>query len=347
MKENAYKSLFFFFSLGLFCLTSCIDVHKRTFSFDSFEEHRLDSINVEYLFTEEDEPITPNHLVVTNGGKLLIYDKGHRIADTVWVMDLYNGRYIKDLSPFSDLNNRVVTSNFRREKDGFCLTIFNEGNIIKGTIDEQLNISILDKRSEKDLGYQGIVSGDNVIIESVRNGVRLKKYDANDSLCAVNKHFPLERFPLNNFTFYADLSMNMSGDTIVLVNRNWNSIEFYDSDLNELFVLEGPAEDNKTFNEIISKPNYFSVERNGINWNTFKCISVSEQQFMVGYIGRKENDAETNPYPGINRIFSFDWTGHPLDMYILEKDLVCFDCDFQNMIIYGIDKDSRIVKYKL
>lgn len=72
---------------------------------------------------------------------------------------------------------------------------------------------------------------------------------------------------------------------------------------------------------------------------TFSGLSVSKDYFMVGYAGSEESK--------IAALLLFSLDGVPLFKFELSEELMSFDVDWNDKMIYGIpsEGEQRIVAY--
>lgn len=150
----------------------------------------------------------------------------------------------------------------------------------------------------------------------------------------------------DNSMFQSNIAYNAKYDKAIIANRSWNIIEIYDFADSTCLNLIGPDKmDSKI--EVTTTPNVMMFDQKPL-WLYLSGVSAGSESFCVGYVGVKVTCKEDYQRK-TNSILEFDYNGKPLRRYKFDNDLMSFDIDFKNRIIYTIElqDDPVIKKYSL
>lgn len=146
----------------------------------------------------------------------------------------------------------------------------------------------------------------------------------------------------NNSMFQSAIAYNAKHDKAIISNRSWNRIEIYDFTDSTCLNLIGPDKmDSKI--DVTETPYGVMYDQKPL-WLYFKGVSAGPDTFCVGYVGVKVTDRE-DYRRNINSILEFDYNGKPINCYKFDHELIDFDVDFDNRIIYTIElQDDPVIK---
>ena len=152
------------------------------------------------------------------------------------------------------------------------------------------------------------------------------------------------KLPPDNALFQSDITVSPDSRHIAVMCFDFEYVDIYDSSLNLTHRLSGPEgyEQEATLRNDSGYSAYVVNPGKAI----FSNIVSDDNQLAVGYIGQKDGDTG---YNRISTILVFDWDGNPLKSYNLDMDLMSFDIDWENDILYGLvaDDEPYILKWQL
>jgi hypothetical protein len=123
---------------------------------------------------------------------------------------------------------------------------------------------------------------------------------------------------------------------IILAYRNWDRIELIDISGNTELILTGP---------LYTKPdihiNGYEVTLTDKNPQTYWYPCTGDESFMVPYSGKNITDE-----PFFNKILHFDYSGKLIHVFELVPKVNDIVVDWQNRIIYGINREFEPALYK-
>jgi len=159
------------------------------------------------------------------------------------------------------------------------------------------------------------------------NGSRMILY--NKELTQVReipfpKEFTHGQFAPDNDMFQSLIAYSERADRIVTACQTAPYIEIYDSDGAMVHHIQGPFLFNGT------------IRDNEQTKYTFAGLSVSEEEFMLGYDGHGYIDENSH----IDDLLLFDFDGRPLKRYELPESWSMFDVDWKDQIVYGIPSEG-------
>lgn len=232
----------------------------------------------------------------------------------------FNVYSFEDLLSFKDSTNINPVNAIVLEKNVLDFVSLNNGKIIA------LNIDVFDPTRFVVLNSDGKFS-------ETKGG-----YPHMDNL-SIDEKFSC-------FAFMASMSANKAGTRFVVANKLTDLLEIYDNNGDSISFIKGPdyfdpdITDNSK-GEIID---YRFGENSREAY--FMPVSTDNGFLVASALGRSRDDSDKNN----NIIMSFDWDGKPEVQYVLDNDVILYDVDEENSLLYVltmIDDQSRLVKYKL
>lgn len=201
------------------------------------------------------------------------------------------------------------------------------------------------------LDYPFILSENKILTMPLRltEKERIIVVDSSGNILSKFGKFPQcknkeEDYGLSNI-FESQFATNEDESEIAIFNKYTDLIEIYTVEGNLLYLKQGPdcflSEYKIVRNEEINaiwrvkgktREGYYGpVAKDGILWAL--------------YCGMPLNDEENE----VNRILTFDWEGNPLTIYEMQHNIISFDVDNKNRVIYGLtlaDSKYSIFAYK-
>ena len=154
---------------------------------------------------------------------------------------------------------------------------------------------------------------------------------------------PADTLAISNVMVQSDLSVSPNGERIVMICKSFPYIQIFGGGDGEDIVLKGPTDLDV---EIVAKEtpygSYFAQDPMVF---MYESVSAGDDSFFVGYNG-VEPKTEEDFGSGINSLLEFEWTGKPLRRIFFEKDIVAFDIDFKNKLIYTLENDPEPAIYR-
>ena len=182
---------------------------------------------------------------------------------------------------------------------------------------------------------------------------RLKFYDGQGNLTAEKGEYYKTKemtFPdkMNSHAFDARIISRDDGQRIVVANMVTDQIEIYDGQGEIIRLIKGPdhfVPDVVDFsNGDMIQFGFGKKARNAYFWPLAK-----KEEFWIMYEGvymKQDKSADIKS----STLMSFDWDGNPLDKYIIQADIMCFDVDESRGLIYAIimteDGEQKVIRAK-
>ena len=185
-----------------------------------------------------------------------------------------------------------------------------------------------------------------MIIASVSSGNRFELIDGNGRFVDSFGSFPkiVSTDCQNNAVFQSTMAVDLKQHILVSAYLSMDYIEVY-KDTTLIHRLRGPEIDKIKVNiHRLSSGTMYSLSPLK---KAFYSINIGNNIFFVGRNGtmiKKEEDYSR----GLSSIFSFDFNGIPLTRYVLDRELVSFDIDYDSETLYGVtcSDNNSIVRYK-
>lgn len=195
-----------------------------------------------------------------------------------------------------------------------------------------------------------VVNGRFLTLAPASSQTRFHLLDSQGTPCDTVGSFPalgqLADATPNNAIFQSEITVSPDGEHIAAVCQSLEFIDIYDADMTLRRRLQGPQGIDPTVKSATTDmgvylyldPMYF----------IFSGAVSNDRQFMVGYIGvcvQSESDFGEQ----IGSVLSFDWKGRPQKAYEFESDIVSFDMDWKNNVMYCLANlpEPEIVIYRL
>ena len=195
-----------------------------------------------------------------------------------------------------------------------------------------------------------VANGRFLTLAPASSQTRFHLLDSQGTPCDTLGSFPalgqLAEVTPNNAIFQSEITVSPDGGHIAAVCQSLEFIDIYDADMTLIRRLQGPQGVDPSVKAIktdmgvryYQDPMYF----------IFSGAVSNDRQFMVGYIGvcvQSESDFGEQ----IGSVLSFDWKGRPQKAYEFESDIVSFDMDWKNHVMYCIKNrpEPEIVAYRL
>ncbi len=182
------------------------------------------------------------------------------------------------------------------------------------------------------------------------SGDRFYLYNKIDSSYTADSEFPLTQSEItvepDNSFFQADIAIDHDGKLIVLANRSWNILEFYDVAADTWLTLYGPSESAAEIRKV--NDGAVSFYSQSPRWHSWDQVVVGKKDVYVGYDGSCLADKE-DVDTGVTRIYTFGHDGTPGRIYQFESPVVSFAIDEQAQRIYVIHDlpEPTLVYYNL
>lgn len=182
------------------------------------------------------------------------------------------------------------------------------------------------------------------------SGDRFYLYNKIDSSYTADSEFPLSKSEIavepDNSFFQADIAIGLDGKLIVLANRSWNILEFYDVAADTWLTLYGPSESAAEIRKV--NDGAVSLYSQSPRWHSWDQVVVGKKDVYVGYNGSCLADKEDED-TGVTRIYTFSHDGTPGRIYQFESPIVSFTIDEQARRIYVIHDlpEPTLVYYNL
>lgn len=207
-------------------------------------------------------------------------------------------------------------------------------------------------RSSEDI-LRGVTDGKGGIVglPATAEPVRITHMDGEGNAIHSFGSFPSAEMPdsvkPNNYIFQADLAYSGSKRKAVVANMSWNQIGIY-SELEGKDDIEMRANIDDNIHIETMANGSVSMSMPKPFWLMYSQARAFESSFMVGYIGvevKSDSDMDRN----IKYILEFDWDGKPLRKYSFEREIISFDFDEKNGILFTIENnpDPVIMKYEV
>lgn len=195
------------------------------------------------------------------------------------------------------------------------------------------------------------LSGERFLtLDSASSGNRFYRLDGEGMTCDTLGSFPsleqMTEFEPNNGLFQSEITVSPDEAHTAAVCQSLEYIDIYDADMQLQKRLQGPQGIEPAIKTVKTEMGVFFGQDP-------LCLVYSnavsdDRQFMVGYIGvcvEDESDLEEK----IGTVLSFDWKGRPLKAYEFESDIVSFDMDWENNVMYCLANrpEPEIVIYHL
>lgn len=205
-------------------------------------------------------------------------------------------------------------------------------------------------RSSQDI-LRGVTDGKGGIVglPATADSVRVIHMDDKGNTIRSFGSFPKTEMPdsvkPNNYIFQSDIAYSSSNRKAVVSNMSWNQIGIYSEIGEKNIEMSADINDNIHIETIANGSVSMSMPKP--LWLMYSQVRAYESSFMVGYIGvevRSDSDMDRN----IKYILEFDWNGKPLRKYSFEREIISFDLDEKNGILYTIEDnpDPIIMKYE-
>lgn len=338
-------------TFGLFSLTSCQE--RDTLTWEQFD---LSSFQVCDMTEASYEVVSPDSINLAEGsGIQIVSDNLLAILDrknkenVLCFLNPSTQQFAKTLSTGKSTKEVTYPTNiWSQDKSLFCYDV--TGKILKidcnpGTL--ETDISLVTKAKAQGMAVAPMAQGQYLMEHCEARYLILSPEGQGIDTIGV---FPTEDYPEGEQAINSACQVEMATAPnlkhVVCVNRDWNKIEIYSGQGKNEHFLSGPIEIDAKIKRIdIPTGAYMLYQSPGYTF--FRGVCTSNQGFMVGYIGLKEEDYH---YEGVHTILSFDWNGKPLKMYTFKQGLTRFDYDAQSKSLFCIvqqDDKCEIIKYAL
>lgn len=195
-----------------------------------------------------------------------------------------------------------------------------------------------------------VADGRFLTLASPSSQTRFHLLDSQGAPCDTVGSFPalgqLAETTPSNAIFQSEITVSPDGGHIAAVCQSLEFIDIYDADMTLIRRLQGPQGIDpsvKTIKTPVGVSSYLDPM-----YFIFSGAVSNDRQFMVGYIGVcVQNESDFGEQVG--SVLSFDWKGRPQKAYDFESDIVSFDMDWKNNVMYCIENrpEPEIVAYRL
>ena len=206
-------------------------------------------------------------------------------------------------------------------------------------------------RSSENL-LRGVTDGKGGILglPGVHRSVRIIKTDNAGNPIDSLGSFPQTALPdsitPDNFLFQSDIAYSPTADKLVIANLSWNEMEICTLSDGSDKIIKYPLKQDI---EIKRRDFGFGYSYNPRPfWFMFSKACAGDKSFTVGFKGvevKSDEDFER----GIKKVLEFDWDGKPQRSLSFGEEIVTYDMDFKNKVIYTIENrpEPTLVKYQL
>lgn len=187
-------------------------------------------------------------------------------------------------------------------------------------------------------------------LASVSSGDRFHLLDGEGAVRDTIGSFPAVDQPgitPDNAVCQSDITVSPDNRHVAAACQSLEYIDIYDGEMNLQKRLQGPQGFEPSLR---SRETEMGVR---IHYQDPLCLVYSDivsdnRQFMVGYIGVRVK-SESDLGETIGTVLSFDWKGNPLKAYTFESDILSFDMDWKNNVMYCLANrpEPQIILYDL
>ena len=201
------------------------------------------------------------------------------------------------------------------------------------------------------LGGAALSDNDICVMPTSENDVRFLRLNRKGEEIKSYSIFPEIKLPtdtlsISNMMVQSDISASPDGKNVVMVCKSFPYIQIFDIEKDVEKTLTGPglwdieveAKDTSYGTLYTQKPMVFMYEG----------VAVGKESFFVGYNGTEPKTKEDFE-SGINSLLEFDWEGHPKRRIVFERDVLAFDVDGENGVVYTLENnpDPALYHYNL
>ncbi|MCM1111076.1 MAG: TolB-like 6-bladed beta-propeller domain-containing protein [Clostridium sp.] len=294
----------------------------------------------------------PYKIAALGNDKLAIEDLGHNRM--VWIVDI-DAQQAKSFVPRGIGPDELLDLSTMSYANGI-LTVagLNDSKIIDYSVDPD-SISIC-QIAKTTLPYhsplRSLRLNDSIVfsLSPAFTGDRYYFYNRKDSTYSATTDFPLDKEKIganpDNAFFQAEIAVSENGSLVVVANRDWDILEFYDVDADKWKIIYGPEVNNAEIKKI--ENGMVSFFRQTPKYYSWETVAVGKEKVYVGYNGsclREKGDEDT----GVAEILTFDYSGNPDKIYRFDIPVISFAIDEQAKRIYAIHNipDPTLVYYNL
>lgn len=327
------------------------------FALVDFEEIDLTTNNGTVLFSSDNDSTDyigfPKAIKVLPGGQLAVTDiKGER---QVIIIDSQGG-YVQSLVAVGQGPDEMLRVNDLQLLDGeLWLSSMGDNKLGKLVRNQDDSAWEYDYLRQLEIPIMRLaVLADRQLIVFPFNNTPHRCYTATlegvvgDTITAFPYQPADAATPVDNSAFQVDLTVAPDGRRMAVVNKSWNAIELYDQSGHPRATLHGPLAIDS---EIVEEETPIGMRYvQSPMWFMFSSASSNDQGFSVGFIGVQPKTPE-DYNSRVHTILTFDWDGTPCQAIKVNDNVLSYDIDYANGILYLTTIDvagiAKIVAYQL
>lgn len=201
---------------------------------------------------------------------------------------------------------------------------------------------------------QPIILHDKIVTttHSIKPFTRFYVYDMDGALIETKAMYPKYDREIPNTAavdvFNGYTAIHPKGSKFMIAYEYTDLVEFYDSDVELLNRVQGPHNFVPEFGLKERGFHTFMKRELGKTRQAYQAVSSSDEGVMLLYAnGKTRFKGEGEEAIHFNHIIFIGWDGQPINYFELDHGVAAFEVDWDNRLIYGLDRiTSEIYSFK-